>query len=58
VPNPNQCPQWNKRVKNGFAVLTLQAGTISEAFYEQDNPVPVWTSGAVKLAAKRKKKNK
>jgi hypothetical protein len=56
LPNPNQCKQWDKRVKNGFAVLTLQAGTISEAFYEQDNPVPVWTSGPVKLPAKGKNK--
>ncbi|HEY6770219.1 MAG TPA: metallophosphoesterase [Candidatus Sulfotelmatobacter sp.] len=47
VPNPNQCPQWTNRVKNGFAVVTLGQGTIAEAFYEQGNTTPLWTNGSV-----------
>ena len=40
----NPPPVWQNRVKNGFALLTLSAGSITEAFYEQGNTTPVWTS--------------
>jgi len=41
---PLQGP-WLKRVKNGFTVLTLTAGSIKEEVYEQGTSAPVWTSG-------------
>ncbi|MGB2603664.1 MAG: metallophosphoesterase [Candidatus Sulfotelmatobacter sp.] len=42
---PPPAPPLN-RVKNGFAVLTLKAGSIKEEVYEQGTSTPVWTSGA------------
>ena len=45
------CPQWTYRVKNGFAVLTLSQNAITEAFYEQGNTTPVWTSQPLSRAA-------
>ena len=55
VPNPTGCAQQTLRVKNGFAVITLAQGTITESFYEQGNTTPVWTSGMVSLATKAMK---
>ena len=45
LQNPSGCVRWENRVKNGFVVLTLGKGTLQEAYYEQGNPTPVWTSG-------------
>lgn len=45
-PNPTKNPRWDNRVLNGFALLTLGNGTITEAYYEQGNPVPVWSAKA------------
>jgi hypothetical protein len=44
---------WQNRVKNGFALLTLSAGGIQEAFYEQGTKLPVWTSSAKQAYATR-----
>ena len=33
---------YGNRVRNGFALLTLQNGRITEAFYEEGNTTPVW----------------
>jgi hypothetical protein len=55
LPNPNDYPQWKKRVKNGFAVLTLSQGAIQEAFYEQGSSSPVWPAKVVKLASKARR---
>jgi hypothetical protein len=45
-PNPQPNPRWDHRVLNGFALLTLGPGTLTEAFYEQGNPNPVWTASS------------
>ncbi|MDY7091818.1 MAG: metallophosphoesterase [Acidobacteriota bacterium] len=45
-PNPHHNPRWDNRVLNGFALLTLGPGTLTEAFYEQGNPRPVWTASS------------
>jgi hypothetical protein len=42
---PPPAPPLN-RVKNGFTVLTLRAGSIKEEVYEQGTNAPVWSSGA------------
>lgn len=46
TPYPNPTLQQQNRVLNGFSTLTLDAtkSTLSEAFYEMNNTVPVWTS--------------
>ncbi len=44
-------PVWQNRVKNGFALLTLSAGSITEAFYEEGNTTPVWMSAPKEKAA-------
>jgi hypothetical protein len=36
--------QWADRIKNGFAIITLSDGSISEAIYDQDSSTPVWRS--------------
>lgn len=41
LPNPDQ--QQQNRVLNGFALVTLQAGSITEAYYEQGNTQAVWS---------------
>ena len=41
LPDPTVPPQ-TLRVLNGFATVVLSKGQISEAFYEQGNPKPVW----------------
>jgi len=55
LSKPPKCPQWTYRVKNGFAVFTLSKGAIQEAFYEQGNTTPVWTSMPRKLKKKKVK---
>lgn len=43
LPNPTKIPQWDKRVLNGYALLTLSDASIIEEFYELGNTTAVWT---------------
>lgn len=43
TPYPNPTLQQEARVLNGFALLTFNGDTLTEAFYEQGNPDPVYT---------------
>lgn len=42
TPLVNPTPQQLRRVRNGFATLTLQGDTLTEAFFEVGNLEPVW----------------
>lgn len=46
LPDP-QVPPQKYRVLNGFATLTLEKSKITERFYEQGNPKPVWESTTI-----------